>query len=316
MNMRGIKKNKIRFTYRNKAKIFSALFFVYTVFSFGVSAQNQLSYNQFSSFGKSSNTVYSLANGGSSLDLVGRYQWVGLDGAPKSYWMNGHFALRKIRAAVGLDVKSHKIGVETNHEVTAYFAKGVRISESEFLGLSMGFGVAQLNGDFSTLDPEDVAFASNVSEFRPTFNIATAIYSPDRYFVGISIPKMVFGQTSPQQAMYRQLSLERVYNVMSVAVFHLGQDFYVKPSTLVTYSPVLPLQIDVSALMFAKQKFGLGIGYRSLNFLAGQAAFHLGNIKVGYAYQFGVGDKPTRRIMNNATHEIGFSYSINNQGLL
>lgn len=285
-------------------------------FSFGtMHAQNQLSYSQFGSFGKSANSVFSLL-GGSSLELVGRHQWVGMDGAPRGYWMNGHVGLARIGASVGIDVKSYTIGVEANHEITGYFAKGIRISENEYLGLSIGLGIAQMKGDYRGLDPRDIAFGSDVSEFQPTFNIGTGIYSAERYFVGISIPRMVFG-SSDRKTWHRQMSLDRVYNVMSVALFDMGGGFHLKPGVLVTYSPVLPLQVDVSSLVFVNRQFGAGIGYRNRDFVSGHLQFRTAGLQVGYAYQFGVGNAPLKRSINNSTHEIALSYAFNGwKGLL
>lgn len=282
------------------------IFLIAFVYSFIAHAQNQLNPSQFGSVGSPINGVYSLL-GGSSIDMIGRYQWVGVDGAPRGYWLNGYIGLEKIAGAVGLDVKSHQMGVESSHEVTGYFAKGIRISESEYLGLSIGLGVSYLRGAYSTLDPTDIAFTEDVSGFRPAFSIGTAVYSVDRYFVGISIPRLILGE-SDRLSQYRQVTQDRVYSVYSVALFNLTQGFDMKPALLATYSPVTDLQLDVSSVFYAERQFGLGVGYRSPNFLTGHLELRAGSIQIGYAYQFGLGNKALKRSLNNSTHEVGVSY--------
>lgn len=268
--------------------------------------QNHLNPSQFGRVGTPINGVYSLL-GGSAVDVIGRQQWVGMDGAPQGYWLNGYIGLDKIGASVGLDVKSHKMGVEASHDLMGYFAKGIRISENEFLGLSIGLGVSYLKGDYMSLDPEDVAFSENVSEFLPTFSIGTGVYSPDKYFVGISIPRVVLSEAN-RTSQYRQVRQDRLYSLYSVAVFDLGQNFDLKPALLTTFSPVTDLQLDVSALLYVQRTFGLGVGYRSPNFITGHMEAHVGPIQVGYSYQFGTGSKALKRSINNSTHELGVSY--------
>lgn len=276
--------------------------------------QNHLNPSRFGSVGTPINGVYSLL-GGSAVDMIGRHQWAGLDGAPRGYWVNGHVGLDRIRASVGVDIKSHRMGVESSHEVTGYFAKGIRISESEFLGLSLGFGVSYLKGDYQSLDPGDIAFSENVSEFRPTFSLGTGVYSPDRYFVGVSIPRLILGE-SERLSKYRQVTQDRLYSVYSVAVFDLGQGFDMKPALLTTYSPVTDLQLDVSTVFYVQRTFGLGVGYRTPNFLTGHLEVRVGSVQVGYSYQFGTGDRVLKRSINNSTHEVGVSYRFKGKGRL
>jgi Protein of unknown function (DUF3308). len=76
----------------------------------------------------------------------------------------------------------------------------------------------------------------------------------------------------------------------------------------VTYAESLRPQAEVSALVFIKRTFGVGMNVRSYGDLAAMAQFNFAAFGLGYSYQFNPGNEPLNRRINNTTHEIGLSY--------
>src|SRR5690606_26799455 len=96
-------------------------------------------------------------------------------------------------ATAGLSIRHESLAVEKLSEASAFFAKSVRISQTEYLGLSLNAGIAYMDGRFSQLDPHDPAFGEDVKEVDPLVGFGVMLYSPERYYVGLSLPRLRLG---------------------------------------------------------------------------------------------------------------------------
>src|SRR5690606_33640035 len=110
------------------------------------------------------NPAASLLHLGGEVSVIGRRQWVGVDGAPTVFWGSGHMGFENMGATAGLNVRHESLALEKLTEASAFFAKSVRISNTEYVGLSLNAGMAYLDGRFSQLDPMDPAFREDVRE--------------------------------------------------------------------------------------------------------------------------------------------------------
>lgn len=269
-------------------------------------AQQPLTPTQHGELRTVTNPAASLLHLGGEVSVIGRRQWVGVDGAPTVFWGSGHIGFENFGATAGLNIRHESLAVEKLTEASAFFAKSVRISETEYLGLSLNAGIAYLDGRFSQLDPMDPAFREDVMETDALVGFGVMLYRPGRYYVGLSLPRLMLGNlgvTGDSRYDFRN-----VYHLTAGALFPLGADFQFRPSILVTYSESLRPQADASVLFFIKETFGIGANVRSYGEVAGMAQFNFSSFGLGYSYQFNPGSQPLNRRMNNTTHEIGLSY--------
>ncbi|HWK59497.1 MAG TPA: PorP/SprF family type IX secretion system membrane protein [Parapedobacter sp.] len=274
--------------------------------SIGLQAQQPLTHTQHGQLRTVVNPAASLMHLGGEVSVIGRRQWVGIEGAPTVFWGSGHLGFGGIRATAGLNIRHESLAVEKLTEASAFFAKSVRISESEYLGLSMNAGFSYLDGRFSQLDPMDPAFREDIRETDALVGFGVMLYRPDRYYVGLSLPRLMLGNLGLTGDSRYQFT--NSYHLTAGALFPLGTDFQFRPSLLVTYSESLRPQAEVSAMFFVKEVFGIGVNVRSYGELAGMAQFNFGGFGLGYSYQFNPGNQPLNRRINNTTHEIGLSY--------
>src|SRR3546814_8813502 len=93
------------------------------------------------------NPAASLLHQGGAISVVGRQQWVGLDGAPTAFWGSGYIGLQGISGTAGINIRHESMAVEKLTEVSAFFANSVRISEHEYLALALNAGVGYLEGN-------------------------------------------------------------------------------------------------------------------------------------------------------------------------
>ena len=272
----------------------------------GLQAQQPLTYTQHGQVQTAINPAASLLQQEGAISVIGRRQWVGLDGAPTVFWGSGHIGLRSIGATAGINIRHESMAVEKLTEVSAFFAKSVRISESEYLGLSLNAGVGYLEGNYSGLDPIDPTVRDDIRETDALVGFGIVLYRPEKYYVGLSLPRLMLGNlgvTGDSRYDFRNM-----YHLSAGAVFPISPDFHFRPSLLVTYSESLRPQAEASALVFIKRVFGIGANVRSYGELAAMAQFNFAGIGIGYAYQFNPKNEPLNRSINNSTHEIGISY--------
>lgn len=289
-----------------KKLLFAALLLA----GFHAEAQRGLSYTQYAENPVALNPAASLMRGNGEVAVVGRRQWVGLEGAPTVLWGAGYAGLERFGSTVGLAVKSERMAVENYFEASAFFAKGVRISQREYLGLSLNAGVGYMSGNFSSLDPADPAFRDDVRETSLLTGFGVVLYSPERYYVGLSLPRLMLGTLGTGGT--KQYDFRNQYHVMGAVLVELGPDFHLKPSFLVSYAENHRPQWDVGAMAFVKRVFGVGLNVRTYGELAGMAQLNFSGLGIGYSYQFNTNNEPLNRRINNTTHEIGLRYRFGN----
>jgi len=278
-----------------------------------VAAQQPLTHTQHGQLRTVLNPAASLLAEGGEVSVIGRRQWAGMEGAPTVFWGSGHVGFKDLGAMAGLIVRHESLAVEKLSEASAFFAKSVRISQSEWVGLSLNAGVGYLDGRFSQLDPQDPAFREDVRETDALVGFGVMLYRPGRYYVGLSLPRLMLGNLGVERDS--RYNFRNIYHLTAGALFALGTDFHFRPSVLVTYSESLRPQAEASALVFIKEVFGIGANVRSYGEVAAMAQFNFGSFGLGYSYQFNPGNEALNRRISNTSHEIGLNYRFGGAGL-
>ncbi|WP_164122337.1 PorP/SprF family type IX secretion system membrane protein [Sphingobacterium sp. xlx-130] len=274
-------------------------------------AQHGVSYNQFGQLRNSFNSSLSTMDEQGNFSLLGRSQWMGVDGAPRSLWASGHGMISKLGLAIGGDIKHASLGVVKENEVTAFASKAVRLDRDEYLSLSMGGGLLFYQGDYNQLDPNDPTFKEDIRETAGILSISTSYYKKDKYYFGVSMPRFSLNRSGDQEYEFRN-----VYYVTGGALFKLDNSFYLRPSFLVSHMDNITPRYDVSALVFMGTKLGLGMGVQNQGDLSGLLQLNFGSFGIGYSYQFSPKSNTLNQRISNNTHEIGFRYRIGGIGLL
>ncbi|WP_079641464.1 PorP/SprF family type IX secretion system membrane protein [Sphingobacterium nematocida] len=274
-------------------------------------AQHGVSYNQFGQLRNSFNSSLSTMDEQGNFSVLGRSQWMGVDGAPRSLWASGHGMISKLGLAIGGDIKHASLGVVKENEVTAFASKAVRLDRDEYLSLSMGGGLLFYQGDYNQLDPNDPSFKEDIRETAGVLSISTSYYKKDKYYFGVSMPRFSLNRSGDQEYEFRN-----VYYVTGGALFRLDNSFYLRPSFLVSHMDDMTPRYDVSALVFMGAKLGLGMGVQNQGDLSGLLQLNFGSFGIGYSYQFSPKSNTLNQRISNNTHEFGFRYRIGGIGLL
>ncbi|WP_295772300.1 PorP/SprF family type IX secretion system membrane protein [uncultured Mucilaginibacter sp.] len=274
-----------------------------------VNAQQFFSYTQYMNNLTPLNSAYSLLDKNASLSALLRKQWNGIkDGSPTTFIFNGNMPIESMNAAAGLTVLNDQFFVEHLTEINAFFAKGIQLSEKQFLGVSINAGIRRYVANYSSLDPNDPVFRNDVRDNKPNVGFGIMLYSPDQYYFGVSVPELSIrdlGNASVQTADF----FRNHYNFAAAYLFGKeDDDVRAKPAFLATYTKGVPFIADMSMSVYVKNTVGVGFNYRTNNEMAGILSVNSDLLKLGYSYQFGTASNNVGGRLGNASHEITLTY--------
>lgn len=260
-------------------------------------AQQAFTYTQYMNNITPYNSAYSAINKNASINLSGRLQWVGIEGAPTSYMLNGNLPFENINASAGMILRQDKFAVENQLNMSFFFAKSVQLNKDNFFSVSLNGGFQSYKANYSELDASDPQFQDDISELSGTAGAAVLFYSPDKYYAGLSVPNLNLSSFS--QASTR---IKNTFYFAGAFMQDLGDDVTLKPSLLVSYVKNIPVTADISTTAYFKN-IGIGASYRTTNDIAGTLSFMFNNMFAGYSYQTGIGSKNIGSL-SNGTHEL------------
>ncbi len=235
-----------------------------------------------------------------------RYQWVGIDDAPRTYILSVHGPHKKKSMGLGGAVFSDVTGPTSR--VGAYLSYAYHLKLSENLKLSMGLsgGILQFKIDgtkITLLEDGDPALTQSVQSFiTPDATFGMHLYH-DKWYFGVSAPQLIGQKIKFFEAQDPLLSnLARHYMAMGAYRFDLGDDFSIEPSFLLKYVSPVPMQIDLGAKISYRDQFWLGGAYRFDDAISAVLGITLTkNLQFAYSY-----DISTSNLQNysSGTHEV------------
>ena len=289
---------------QRSVRMFIGLCFLLTNLSVKGQSQ-QFSFTQYMDNLTPYNPTYSLLDKAGSIDLLARKQWVGIAGAPATFLFNGSVPLPGISSATGLTVLNDELGIEQQTEINAYFAKSIRLTENNYLAVSINAGIRNYVANYSSLDPSDPSFRDDVRQTKPNIGFGVMYYS-DWYYLGVSVPELTI--TSLGTASIQNLdNYKNHYYFAGALITNISDDISFKPATLFSYSKGVPLIADFSGTFYLKNQLGFGLNYRTNNEMAGIFTVNWEALRIGYSYQFGTASNNLGGF-NNSTHEVSISY--------
>lgn len=240
-----------------------------------------------------------------STDLVYRYQWVGIEGAPKTLSLSIHSPLRDDHVAVGGYVYSDQIGPTIDQGALATYAYRINLPKGKLsFGLQAGIRYNDINWTMIKLEDPDFVFQGDLkSKIIPDANVGIYYYS-NYMFAGISSKQLLQNEygmvTIDGKKTYSKL-LRHFYGMAGVAV-PVSDMVIFRPSVLVKYVPNAPWQMDLNASFLFNDLFWLGMTYRTNGDLVFLTEIKVSRkYRIGYSYDVNVKDRIN---YNSSSHEI------------
>lgn len=250
--------------------------------------------------------------GCNQVGILGRHQWIGIDGAPRTYSAYGNFSLGRALGLAG-GIYQDNVGRIKELNVQADVSYHVRLSRELRLGVGLraqvsNFGVDLTNFQFS--DPNDPWYGKDFGG-KVLFNVgAGALLHSSRAFVGVSVPKVLRNRFTDNVTVG---DFARDFHLFFYGggTLELSDVVSLTPSFLFKHADSAPLQVDFNSVFGYNEVLDFGLmvrtdfyhGLDAIGFLLG---LNLGNgLYVGYKYEYPMTDlnKVTMQV-----HELSLSY--------
>ncbi len=302
-------KNTLRMIRFESLKSLSTIFIVVVLLGFSsqdLSAQQDPHYTQYMYNMNIVNPAYAGSRGTLSIGVLGRTQWVGLDGAPKTLTGAIHAPVGKNLGA-GFSAIIDEVGPVKEQNVYADISYTVSLSEEGRLAFGLKGGVTLFNTNFTNIilpqTPRgaDEFFDDNINRTFPNFGAGVYYYN-EKFYIGLSAPN--FLETlhfEKENNTITRAAEETHYFLTSGYVFDLSQSTKFKPSVMLKGVQGSPLSVDVSANFLFNDRLEVGANYRLDDSVSLLANFGVTpSMRIGYAY-----DLTTTNLgnYNSGTHE-------------
>ncbi|PCH75303.1 MAG: hypothetical protein COB98_09140 [Flavobacteriaceae bacterium] len=288
----------------NKIKIIGAVVLLISQLSI---AQQDPQYTQYTFNMNVINPAYAGSKGTLSFGLLGRTQWVGVEGAPRTITASMNAPLSK-NVGIGLSVIADEIGPAKEQSIFADFSYSLKLDTDKTLAFGIKAGISFLNvGLLNYLDTnEDLNVPIN--QTSPNFGFGT-FYHTAHFYLGVAIPNLLKTRYIDIDKGELSTASERMhYFITSGYVIDMNDTLKLKPSVLIKAVAGAPLSIDISANAMLSDKVEFGLTYRLDDSVGAMAAFNINlDMRIGYAFDYttsNMGD------YNSGSHEIFLLYDL------
>jgi len=226
-----------------------------------------------------------------SIVLDNRYQWVGMDGAPRTLTLSASTPLRNNKIALGAFIFSDRLGPLHNYGFMGIYSYKVKLGKGQ-LSFGLQAGIKHIKIDWSkttVTDASDPLWLNQpTTRPRPDADIGIYYYS-DKFYVGVS-SKNLFENTFVNEDFdyedFVYTTLARHFFVISGYAWTISDNFVFRPSVMLRYQYEAPVNIDLSACFLIYKTLWLGMSYRAQNnALVFLAEIDLkNNFRIGYSY--------------------------------
>lgn len=270
------------------------------------SCQQQATFAQYMFNGLAINPAYAGSHDVLSANFLGRFQNVGLPGAPTTQTLAVHSPIAGQRFSVGFMVVNDHIGVINQTGTTGIYAYRLPMARVGSISFGLQLGLNSYRANYTDLDlyQNDALFASNVRQNR--LNIGAGIYlTKPMWYLGLSMPHMmnnVFDRAKDFKTVYQSVPII----LTGGYVFTLNPMLKLKPNFLFKAVDGRPVELDLNANFLFDDVVWLGVSYKFVNTVVLLTEMQITDqLRFGYSYSIATG--PIRQA-ELGSHELLLQY--------
>jgi type IX secretion system PorP/SprF family membrane protein len=247
-------------------------------------------------------------DGYSTISLVTRKQWIGLQDAPSTYCINGQIRVLKNsnvvnssypnkqpnsgKVGLGINVFSDKNGIFSRTGVQFTYAYHIDIKKSHLsfglTGIAYQFKANTSDLDLTQVNDETINGLKNF--IVPDANLGVYYYNT-LYYMGISANQLFesalkIGEPS-SSGKYNTLSY---YNLIAGYKYKVSGFYILEPSVFLKTTKMLNFQTDFNLRLYFDDEYWAGISYRTNNAIIIMAGFKTGRYYLGYSFDYNLTD--------------------------
>jgi type IX secretion system PorP/SprF family membrane protein len=248
-----------------------------------------------------------------TIDMLNRTQWVNIDGAPETFTISAHTAMRNKNVGLGIYLYRDVLGPTNTQGMMGTYAYRIYMGSSSLaFGLQFGFSYFDFNWAAMNLKDQDYLFdPQDIRRFTPDANFGI-YYQSNRMFLGVSSKQLLqndFGY-AVKDGKSSFSKLTRHFYLMGGFAMPLDDKIVFRPSMMAKYTPNAPVQIDLNASILFGNVFWVGASYRSAKAISFMTEFKISDrLKLGYSYDLYLNELQP---FNYGSHEIrlGFEFPL------
>lgn len=279
-------------------------------------AQQDPMYSQFMFNKLAFNPAYAGSREQLSVAILGRRQWMGFEGAPKTENIGLHMPSGDERHGFGLNFVHDVLGYTASTGGTANYAFRIPVGEEGFLSLGLNLGMRNYSARFSQVPLQhsgDAAFNNSVDFNKLLLIAGSGIYFQNQiFYLGAAVPDFVPHRLN--EAQQSQLSAKTVHHlfVMGGAAIPLGESLELRPSALLRAAQSAPVGIDLGMALRVADILQVGGMWRPNNGISMMMQVNAGRqVFIGYAYDLNFN---AARSFSGGSHEICIGLDLNFSG--
>ncbi|MDP4281926.1 MAG: type IX secretion system membrane protein PorP/SprF [Bacteroidota bacterium] len=260
------------------------------------------------------NPAYTGSTEALSLDLIDRFQWVGIKDGPNTINFTANCNLPNDHLGIGLFSYRDALGPTEETGLMGSFAYRILFPTGK-LCFGLQFGFTYLNINWDKLDPETSSdpLLNNQVKQRATPDAGFGLYYyTDRFYVGVSSThlmenKIVVAKNASSDHTSFSRLMRHFYGMAGTSI-PTSDNFLIRPDLLLKYAENSKLQADISCNFLINKVFWIGIGYRTENCLFMMAEVVVAkNLHIGYSFDAWVNQLVS---YNKGSHEVRIGFDI------
>ena len=249
-----------------------------------------------------------------NLLALSRLQWIGIEGAPKSFFIHADmpFKLGKTNHGVGLLIFTEGIGLFQNTHVNLQYAyKQKLLGGTLSVGLQFGLVNQSFNGEkvfypTSQFHQQQDQAIPNVQVSGMGMDIGAGLYyTHKKFYVGLGVTHLNKAEVRLDE--YSSMYLSSIYNLTGGYNIQLRNPLYELQPSVFFKTDMQSFQADITARLVYNKMFNGGFSWRVNESVILLLGAKFGSFHVGYAYDF-----PTTPILKgtSGSHELMVSYKL------
>lgn len=252
-----------------------------------------------------------------------RLQWVGLEGAPRTFYLTAHGPLGKAPSHYnwkGKKKSHHGIGVYFAVDKTGLLSRTLAYGTYAYNlplnkkirwsnGLNIGFQQHRINGSEVVMDGYDPSLpGTEINKIVPDVSVGSWLYSED-FYAGLAINQILRNRLDYSVNNLSDIGRLKYHYFATAGVripFYYDEMDWI-PSVMLRYVNPAPVSIDINSKVRYKKMYWLGVSYRHKDAVAGLVGMTLfKSLHIGYSYDFSISDLAK---YHNNSHEFVVGYS-------
>ncbi len=284
------------------------------------------------------NTAAAGKNDYYEISALNRYQWVGIQDAPRTFTVTVAGPNKKRNMGFGGQVftdiagPTRRIGGRASYAYHMKLGQKIKLSFSAYLGL-LQYGIDASKVRLGTTDIPDVISTNYQRSLVPDIGSSAYLYQQNKFYFGVSFPQMFKANLKFEKRIPTNSSLSTLVAAHGGYTFDIGNNMGIEPSFLMKYEAGAPINLNLGFRAIYDKQHWLGFMYKGADGQTNQYAkglFAQNNIKwtkgesvcmlvgmtykkylsIGYSYDYTISRLAS---YNSGSHEIILTLLINKE---